>query len=141
LKYILAVLQNMWDPYSAGGRSPDLFVINPLNHSGKRLYGLIGSSQYPDRKLLVTNASRVITRKASEGDFSADVEALGRVLGSREWSLVIACGEVAKKAMRALPDDLKPNGVRYLETPHPAARMWTKALIAETQDKINELLQ
>ena len=140
MKLILAVLQNMWDPRSAGRRSPDLFVINPLNHSGQRLYKLISAEANPERKLLVTNASRMITRKAAEGHFSPDLEALGRVLSLRPWSLVLVCGAVANAAFEALPEEAKQNGVRHLSIPHPAARTWSKALILETQIKINDLL-
>jgi len=62
---VVAILETMWDwrgqASSAGYRqAPEYFRINPSNHSGRRLYKLIG----PDSRLLVTNACRELVSSA-----------------------------------------------------------------------------
>ena len=46
----VAVLDTMW---GGSGNAPGMFRINPDNHSGRRLYWLLGHQD-----LLVTNACR-----------------------------------------------------------------------------------
>ncbi|KKL93991.1 hypothetical protein LCGC14_1869190 [marine sediment metagenome] len=64
---VVAILETMWDwrgqTSGAGyGEAPRYFRINPQNHSGRRLYKLIG----PDAKMLVTNACRELGKSAKD---------------------------------------------------------------------------
>ena len=125
---VLSILQNMWHPF-AGDRwkAPIRFRINPLNYSGKRLYNLVGEGS----DLWVTNASRQVSRRASDSRTKVDLESLDLVLTRYPWDLVLVCGRVAQAAARRLDPPISERGVRYLEIDHPAARRWTKEKITE----------
>lgn len=122
----VAVLDVMWGGRSLR-RSVPHFTINPSNHSGKRLYWLLGHTD-----LLVTNACPQMV-----------VNAKGRGKPNREWlatnlaslqpfELLLVCGKVAQDTVKLASG----KGARILFVPHPAARMWTKQALSFTRDVI-----
>jgi hypothetical protein len=121
----IAILEVMWDwnaqtsavnpNYLA--EAPRAFRINPQNHSGKRLYKLIGH-----KNLLVTNACPELVSSA-KGEGNPDVEWLKESLrGLAPYELLLVCGKVAQKTYDQVYGG---HAARTLYIPHPAARQWT----------------
>jgi hypothetical protein len=140
---VVAILETMWDwrgMTSGAGYSeaPRFFRINPDNHSGRRLYKLIG----PGAQLLVTNACReLVTGPNQHGtpDPKWLAENLAEIETNRPDSatidVLLVCGKIAQKAFRE--SGYKPKAAKVIEMPHPAARMWTTAMVQETQRRIH----
>lgn len=132
---VVAILETMWDwrgMTSGAGyqEAPRYFRINPENHSGRRLYKLCGS----DAQLLVTNACRELATIAN-GHGKPDPVWLKENLtliehGPRGASIevLLVCGKVAQQCFRDSGYEFKG---RVVEMPHPAARMWTVAMVQQ----------
>ena len=136
MKRVIAILETMWDwrgmTSEAGYRqAPRFFRINPQNHSGRRLYKLIG----PHVRLLVTNACKELGGSADDHGVADPVwlrinlEELER----HGFDLLLVCGKVAQGAFKE--SGYQPR-VKTLEIPHPAARVWTKSYIAKITRRI-----
>lgn len=133
---VLAVLDTMynWKRLADGHtEAPRYFQINPRNHTGKRLYKLIG----PGNQLLVTDCCREIgVSSTSHG--TPDPEWLKENLSMlRGWAnLILVCGNVASKTYDATGFTF-PHVRKIL---HPAARTWTKELLEQTAKDIQSLV-
>lgn len=132
-KHVVAILDTMW-----GGleEAPPWFKINPNNHSGRRLYKIVG----PDTFLLVTNACRECADNAN-GHGTPDPEWLAENLmkmnALRPIDVLLVCGKVAQGTyMRVFAKHGPLFQTRVIEMPHPAARSWTKNMIAEAAAKV-----
>jgi hypothetical protein len=127
-KLVVAVLDTMWG--ERNGRAPRWFPINPQNHSGRRLYKLVGACE-----LLVTNACPQLVNHATRHG-KPDPKWLAENLARLEPALILACGNVAQRT-------LKESGFRgrTVKIPHPAARIWTKKRVQRTARKIKRLMQ
>ena len=132
---VLAILQNMWDDRGSVRTAPLKFRINPLNYSGKRLYKLIGEGE----DLWVTNASREVSRKASEHKTQIDLKSLVRVL-LEDWDLVLVCGRVAHAAFDQAMTEVPERGTPALKIDHPAARRWSKEKLEVVRSRIQGIL-
>ena len=139
---VVAILETMWDwrgmTSGAGyAEAPRFFRINPQNHTGRRLYKLIG----PDAKLLVTNACReLVSGPREHGTPNPQwlAENLAEIEVNRPDSatidVLLVCGKVAQATFREC--GYKPKAARIIEIPHPAARTWTRAQIEAISDLI-----
>jgi len=121
-----AVLDTMW---GFDGKAPAWFRINDFNHSGRRLYNLLGH-----KDLWVTNACREQVSHAKLHGVP-DSEWLAKNLQRIQYDLLLVCGKIAQRAYTECM--YKPNCVVLL-MPHPAARMWSKAMIDYWQEKIKK---
>lgn len=134
---IVAVLETMWDwrqmTSGAGYReAPRSFRINPQNHSGKRLYRIIGQ----DADLHVTNACRELCASANHHG-TPDAAWLKENLEIlMPFDILLVCGKIAQKTYR----DTGFVFENMIEMPHPAARMWTLAMIESTAEKVRALV-
>jgi uracil-DNA glycosylase len=123
--HIVVVLAVQWG--YPGDKPERWFHINPYNHSGRRLIGLIGHWDFK-----VTNACSDIVFRASDRGTpdSKWLRANLRVLRPR---LVLVCGSVAQSTFERSMVDAD---TRVLRLPHPAARTWTKAMIKRWAKRI-----
>jgi hypothetical protein len=121
----VVVLETMWG--TPRDVAPGFFRINPENHSGRRLYKLLG-----ERKFLVTNACKELVGGPNQHG-TPDPEWLAHNLQRLTFDLLLVCGKVAQRTY--LASKYKPD-VITLFTPHPAARSWTNELIAYWQGVI-----
>jgi len=122
----IAILEVMWgDPPKTSmanpnylAQAPRCFRINPQNHSGRRLYTLLGH-----RNLLVTNACPQLV-DSSRGCGNPDAEWLKEsLLELWPFDLLLVCGSVAQDTYGQI--DLGYS-CRTLYIPHPAARQWSR---------------
>jgi hypothetical protein len=136
-KKIVAVLESMWDwrqmTSGAGYKeAPRSFRINPDNYSGKRLYRIVGS----DADLLVTNACRELCGSANHhgtpdaGWLRENLDMLAPI------DVLLVCGKVAQATYAQTGYEFE----RKIDMPHPAARMWTQAMIGAMSDRVTALL-
>ena len=134
---IIAVLDSMWDwrqqTSQAGyGQAPRAFKINPQNHSGKRLYRLVGK----DANLLVTNACKELV-SAAHIHGTPDPEWLRSNLEHlMPFNLLLVCGKVAQATYAK-------SGFQFeckLDIMHPAARTWSQAKIMAVAEEVKILL-
>lgn len=110
--------------------APRAFRINPLNYSGKRLYKIVG----PDTHLLVTNACRELCASANHHG-KPDPVWLRENLERLEFDVLLVCGKIAQATYAQSGYQFD----RVIEMPHPAARMWTKAMIEEMAQRVKDL--
>ena len=140
MKRVVAILETMWDWRSMTSnagyeQAPKFFRINPSNHSGRRLYKLIGS----DAKLLVTNACKDLV-SGPEHHGMPDSEWLRTNLSELEkhgFDLLLICGKVAQRTFKECKHITK---AKVLEIPHPAARGWSRKVIDDTAKQIRRIL-
>lgn len=131
---IVAVLDSMWDwrqmTSGAGYQdAPRHFRINLDNHSGKRLYRIAGA----DANLLVTNSCRELCGSARQHG-TPDPAWLAENLRLLEpFTVLLVCGKVAQATYR---ESGYSTSVSVLELPHPAARMWTHAMLDDATAKV-----
>ena len=131
----LVVLETMWGPNLSGG-VPRWFCISPHNNSGKRLYKLTGTSFL---NVWVTNCCKYGVDSAREH-------------AKPQWKWLRNNLFILSPKLRALPLLVcgKVAGETYgrfafehegpvLELPHPAARKWSRELIAKYQAEIQKL--
>lgn len=124
----LVVLDTMWGV--SPGRAPAWFIINPWNHSGRRLYKL---TEARVGELWVTNACPLRTDHAKRHGMP-NPEWLHHNL----WNMplhcrrlpLLVCGKVAEQTYRE-------SGYKHLGTvmfmAHPAARNWTRLRLLKAQ--------
>ena len=133
---VVAILESMWDwrqmTSDAGYReAPRYFRINPENFSGKRLYRIVGK----DAELFVTNSCRELCISASHHG-TPDPNWLRENLKIlAPFDVLLICGKVAQKTYIE-------SGYRFsrkIEMPHPAARMWTNAMLDATTAKVRSM--
>ena len=140
MRRVVAILDTMWDWRTATSEAgykeaPRYFHINPENHSGRRLYKLIGK----DSLLLVTNVCRELVNSAgvhgkpdplwlSENLSIIDRHPLGQI------QLLLVCGTVAQKTYRLA--EYRPPTAHVMEIAHPAARSWSRKLEQDIIDII-----
>ncbi len=124
----VAILETMWQWCGLEADATPYFRINGDNHTGKRLYWLLGHYS-----LLVTNACKETVATANDHG-TPNPEWLSKNLATLKTfspELILVCGKVAQETFR------KANFVRGHERvvfiPHPAARMWTRQALDETQ--------
>jgi len=127
---ILAILQNMWDP--ARTEAPNVFRINPRNHTGKKLYFICGQHE-----LWVTNSSSKCA-PCAKVRLPPDLLFLRRAILRRDWDCYLVCGNQARDSVhRLLAKDmevLKQMKIKpVVFMPHPAARMITNRLLHSLQ--------
>jgi len=123
----LAVLETMWGACADNQSAPGIFRINPHNHTGRRLYWLLGH-----RDLWVTNACTEYVRNARQHGTPCP-DTLSKNLQRLTYDLLLVCGKVAQDTYRNC--GYVPN-CRVLEIPHPAWRGWTQAKLLETRELI-----
>jgi len=128
----VAILDTQWGETGAAHK---WFLINPDNHSGRRLYSLT-NSHYGN--LAVVNACPQQTNHPNKHG-KPSVEWLAASLGAlpkhytRRGVPLLVCGAVAQEIFTAL--DIKWNGpVIFMD--HPAARRWTKEKLAAVKQEI-----
>lgn len=131
--HVVAVLETMWG--DTAGEAARWFTISRFNHSGKRLYSLVG-----DAFLLVTNSCRELVTSASQHG-KPDPEWLGDNLAQmerhRHIDVLLVCGKVAQKTYNNTGLWWQPGDTRIIEMPHPAARyIWTPELIERLKAEI-----
>jgi hypothetical protein len=133
-KKVVAVLESMWDwrqMTSGAGyqEAPRSFRINPQNYSGKRLYRLVG-----DADLHVTNACRELCASANHHG-TPDPQWLCENLELlMPFDVLLVCGKIAQATYAR-------TGLQFtgtIQIPHPAARMWTQAMIADVTAQVTE---
>lgn len=135
-RFFLAILDTMW---GVEGDAPHRFTINPRNHSGRRLYRLTGASE---GELWVTNACPEQTRHASlHGTPSTDWlrQSFSQIPARWRAAPLLVCGAVAQRTYNSMMAERRPRFSHrgpVIYTLHPAARTWTKAMIANMQKQI-----
>ena len=132
MKKIVAVLDTMW---GGEGHAPRFFCINPYNHSGRRLYRLIGG----DAKRFVTNACcEYVNNARKHGNPDPDwlAENLRRLEERIGIDVLLVCGKIAQRTYRDC--GYRPKNARVLKILHPAARTWTKAKIKRVSRRISK---
>ena len=126
---VAVVLETMWGDHVR--RAPRWFRINQYNHSGKRLYKLVDSTD-----LLVTNACKYMVTSPNDHG-KPDPVWLAENLQRVHCDLLLVCGKVAQETF----DKCRYTPLcKVLKMPHPAWRGWTKALLKEWQHLIKESL-
>lgn len=125
---IVVVLAVQWG--YPGDKVSRWFRINPFNHSGQRLYRLIGHFDF-----LVTNACPDIVYRADQQG-TPDPRWLRRNLRALRPQVVLVCGAVAQATFER---DMVPASTKVFKLPHPAARTWTKALITGWSRRIQRV--
>jgi len=133
---IVAVLESMWDwrqlTSGAGYReAPRSFRINPENYSGKRLYRIVGR----DADLHVTNACRELCGSASHHGIPDPDWLLENLNLLAPIDVLLVCGKVAQAAYAKTGHEFE----RKMLIPHPAARMWTNAMIEDAAARVREM--
>jgi len=123
----LVVLEVMWGVKQP--IAPSLFQINRNNFSGRRLYYLIGHSNF-----LVTNACVEQVANAQQKG-TPDPQRLARTLQRISYHLLLVCGNVAWDTYKNC--GYKPD-CAVLRMKHPAARTWTKQELAHWKDRIEK---
>lgn len=155
---VVALLESMWGWRGfneAGEVAPRYFRINPDNHSGRRLYRLVGT-----RNLLVTNCARHVQRTANDHG-TPDPEWVREnliFLRKQGMQLLLVCGKVAQETFSIVTGFKEIGGIYpfpqgdvilpgmgsdkfpYLCMDHPAARRWSNVKIEETKKEIERLL-
>jgi hypothetical protein len=133
MKNVVALLDSMWNWCGSEQEATRYFRINPDNHSGRRLYRLIG-----DHKLLVTNSCKELCASANHHGKPDPLWVADnlRFLETQGMDLLLVCGKVAKETYAASGYSFP----RVLFMDHPAARRWTTAAIESTASRISELL-
>jgi hypothetical protein len=126
-KKALVVLETMWG--GNGGRAPRFFRINPNNFSGRRLYKLLGHDDF-----YVTNACPQYVENANRHG-TPNPEWLATSLQRLTYDLLLLCGRIAQETYDQC--GYTPKCV-ILRMPHPAARMWTKQMLQEWQERLKK---
>jgi hypothetical protein len=133
--FTIAVLDTMWG--DKPGHAPSFFRINPKNHSGRRLYSLIGTNS----RLLVTDACRELVTKASHHGTPDPIWLRTNLLYleaiCKQIDVILVCGKVAQKTFQECK--FTPKSASIIEIPHPAARViWTREYIETVKQQIQE---
>jgi hypothetical protein len=136
-KPIVAVLDTAVSRSWAGignGLAPRYFKINPKNHSGKRLYRLVGQDHV--NRLIITNVCReLVTDPNHHG--KPDPTYVAENLVILKPALILVCGSIAQKAFEE--SGYVPM-VPVITLLHPAARTWTMKLLKKAERQIQKVL-
>lgn len=130
---VAALLDTMWGSRKA--RAPRWFRINPHNHSGRRLYKLVGK----EVDLRVTNCCPMMQTSARDHgtpDAAYVAENLRRL---EPFALLLVCGAVAQRTYAASGYNI--GNAHLLTLKHPAARTWTKKELEDTARQVQSLLR
>lgn len=112
--------------------APRYFRINPGNFSGKRLYRIVGV----EADLFVTNACRELCCSANHHG-KPDANWLRENLEIlAPFDLLLVCGKIAQATYAKSGYEFK----NKIEMPHPAARMWTHAMLENAYRNVRELI-
>lgn len=125
----IAILETMWGWCGLERDRTRWFTINENNHTGKRLYWFLGHSN-----LVVTNACPQTVGSANDHGTPCPKwlgENLRSLHAMKVPDLILVCGKVARQTFD-LMDSLQTSA-RIVVIPHPAARMWTREALDETQ--------
>jgi hypothetical protein len=122
-----AILETMWGS-PVERRAPRWFQINRDNHTGRRLYWLLGHED-----LLVTNACPQYVATAKHHG-KPDPAWLAENLQRIECGLLLVCGSVAYNTFIAC--GAVPTWRRVMHIKHPAWRGWTKEALSQLQQQI-----
>lgn len=128
---VAAILEVMWG--SPSKYAPGWFRINPYNHSGSRLYDLLGH-----RDLWITNACDGIVSNPN-GRGKPNPKRLRANLARLSFDLLLVCGRVAQKTLDQsdfLISDFDSEKSSIVFMPHPASRNWSLQSIRETRELI-----
>jgi hypothetical protein len=135
-KAFVVVLDTMW---GEGGDAPKWFLINPSNHSGRRLYSLTGSHY---GNIAVVNACPGQTTHATKHGTPSPIWLAHSLLAlpkhyTRRGVPLLVCGKVAQSTFEQLT--IQWGGpVLYID--HPAARSWTKAKLDQVRKQIRRAM-
>lgn len=128
MKRIVAVLAVQWG--YPGDQVEPWFHINPINHSGRRLIKLVGHGGFK-----VTNACPDIVYRADQQG-TPDPAWLRHNLRCLRPDVVLVCGSVAQATFER---DMVGPRTKVFKLPHPAARTWSKALIAQWAKRLQRV--
>ena len=132
---IVAVLDTMWG--TTPGKAVRFFRIDPENHSGRRLYQLVGAGA----NLRVTNVCKYMTDHATKHGKPDAFWLLEENLRKLEpIDVILVCGKVASKTYESC-GYVELTTTQVFRIPHPAARNWTKALIKSVAGKIQKAIK
>jgi hypothetical protein len=127
---ILIVMQNMYGRQGTDLPAPLLFVINPNNHSGKKMLYITSG-----HKALFTNCSSIMSGGGPESEGKTDKKYMLKAYLRMNWDLVIYCGKQAEKAYNEFTTKIVE--VPVIIMPHPAARSFTNVLKEEIKNYVN----
>lgn len=124
---VVTILEVQWGVPSPQART--FFRINPENHTGAVLYGLLGH-----QNMIVTNACReVVATPRDRG--TPDPGRLRENLTSRApLRLLLVCGAVARTTLQRAAY-AQPEPLRTVWMPHPACR-WRRAALDAAREAI-----
>lgn len=125
---VVAVLDSMWDGRPGQRQAPRSFRINPLNHSGKRLYRIVGQAA----DLEVTNACREVGETADHHGTPDPAWLRENLERLAPFDVLLVCGKVAQAAYERSGHEFEGT----IRMPHPAARNWTHAALDATTEMV-----
>jgi hypothetical protein len=130
---VVAVLETMWDWRQRTSRAgytqaPRQYRINPANFTGKRLYRIVGH----DHELVVTNACPQLVTGPNQHGTPDPAWLLENLELIAPFDLLLVCGKVAEKTYGLSGHEFE----HTIFMPHPAARMWTHAMLDEMTEKV-----
>jgi hypothetical protein len=140
-KRVVAVLDSMYDwrrmTSGAGYRqAPRWFRINPRNHSGRRLYKLVGA----EAQLLVTDACQELLRSSRDHGTPDPAWLRANLVALEPFHLLLVCGTVAQRTYEECGYSCMVRAP-VLKIHHPAARTWTKAQLTHVTRRIAKELR
>ena len=133
LSVVVVILEQMWGP-ADGHRM--LFRINPKNHSGRRLYSIMSHRFVVGDSCpgIVANAR---LRNKPSAEHLAATFAYAKERGYQPPFIVLG-GTVAYQTFQRLDVSQRPP-CPFVVIPHPAARIWSHALIAEAKKGLSDV--
>lgn len=121
--------------YQVERRAPRWFTINPHNHSGRRLYRLVGTGA----ELLVTNACPQLQHGPNDHGTPDPIWLAQNLRMLIPFNMLLVCGKVAQDTYDKT--DFQPaKRIPVIRIPHPAARMWTRSMLDSTEAEIKAWL-
>lgn len=132
---IVALLDSMWNWRGCHEGDVDAaryFHINADNHSGRRLYRLVGN-----HSLLVTNSCRKMQSSANHHGEADGAWVLENLELIAPFDLLLVCGTVARKVYTTWLAEKYPNAIIM---DHPAARRWSNAKLDAMTKEIERRL-
>lgn len=142
MKNVCALLESMWGwrGYNdAGDEAPRFFRINPENHSGRRLYRIVG-----DANLIVTNSCRTVQSTANRHGKPDPKWVRENLLQAHAdgCKLFLICGKVAQATFEtAFTVSDRNLTLNYLYMDHPAARRWSNVTLDAMAASVREALK
>lgn len=130
----LVVLDTMWG--AGGEKAPAWFAINPLNHSGKRLYKITRSAF---GGVWVTNSCKFQVGHSNAHGKPDPICLAANLRRLPVWCKklpLLVMGKVAQQTYCEISWDHEGPVLMF---PHPAARNWTKASLQAATELIGGL--